>query len=391
MGIHEAVKSAYLSLGEAVTNNRLGDIKWLAEQEANSWTNWVDLPIPTRLWLWSNGFPSPYGKLYDFDTYGREPFLSELQRYRFYRSINGQHRYLVDDKLSLHWMLSNHPSNRPAAHGVIDRGRIHGISGSDLEGGPLPVADVVPSLLRDRGKLVVKQLRGEGGKEVLLCAYDNGFVLDGEPVSEAALCEVLSGLSGYLVTDHVAQHDYADRLYPHSPNTVRLLTIWDDEAGTLFTPFAAQRIGTERSRPIDNFSAGGLTAEIDLETGRIGEAAQFPYGGEVSWYRTHPATGAPIEGARVPDWDRIRSTVEAIAIEHTNVPAIGWDVIVDRNGDPIIIEANTGTGFDMLQVHRPLLQDPRMARVASRHLDDVDPSADHGLDRRHPVPVAQSQ
>lgn len=389
MGVHAAVKSAYLQVGKALRHNRLGDYKWFAEQEVNTWKHWVDMPLRDRLWLWRHGFPSPFGKLYDLETHGPDAFLSELQRYRFYRSINGGHRYLVDDKLSQHWMLSEHPENRPTAFGVLDRGRFHGISDTELAGGPGAISDVVPSLLREEGRLVVKQLRGKGGSEVRICAYDDGFRLDDEPTTEAALCDTLAGLEGYLVTEHVAQHDYAERLYPHSPNTIRLLTIWDDEAGELLTPFAAQRIGTERSRPIDNFSAGGLSAEIDLETGEIGTGAQFPFDGEVHRYSRHPDTDAPIEGERVPEWDRVRTTVEEIALEHTNVPAIGWDVILDRSGHPVIIEANTGTGFDMLQVHRPLLLDPRIARIAARHLDDVDPPAAGDRTERRSIPITQ--
>ncbi|MFB6130103.1 MAG: hypothetical protein ABEJ28_04685 [Salinigranum sp.] len=40
-----------------------------------------------------------------------------------------------------------------------------------------------------------------------------------------------------------------------------------------------------------------------------------------------------------------------------------------------MIEANTGTDVDLLQVHRPLLADPRVARIASRHLPEVDAGA----------------
>ena len=389
MGLHEVVKSAYLSLGDVLANNRLRDYKWFAEQEVNSWQYWVDFPLGYRLWLWRHGFPSTYGKLYDIETYGPDAFVIELQRYRFYKSINGSYRYLVDDKLSQHRMLSEHPDNRPTAYGFIDRGFLHGTAETTFEGAPEPVGNALPSMARTHGKLVLKQLRGKGGKEVLICEYDDGFLLDGEPISEAGLADRLAALSGYLVTEYVEQHDYASDLYPHSPNTIRLLTIWDDEVGELLTPMAVHRIGTERSRPIDNFSVGGIAAEIDLETGRLGEAVQFPFDGEVNWYRTHPDTGDPIAGEAVPDWRRIRSTVETIALEHTNVPAIGWDVIVDRAGEPVIIEANTGTDFDMMQVHRPFLLDADVARVVSRHLDDVAPPPSGGPETRPPVPVSR--
>lgn len=373
MSVHGAVKSAYLSSLENISDNRLVDAKWFLEQEINSWQHWVPFSVRRRLWLWRHGFTSPYGKLYDLDAHGPEAFVNELQRYRLYKEINGDHRYLLDDKLSQHWMLSDFPENRPTAYGVVDRGRIHGVAGTELEGGTTPIHDWFPRMLRTHSKLVLKHLRGKGGKEVLLCEYDDGYLLDGTPVSEETLCSEIAELSGYLVTEYVRQHEYADELYPHSPNTIRLLTLWDESDGELHTPMAVHRIGTERSRPIDNFSAGGVSAEIDVETGELSSAIQFPFSGDTNRYTVHPDSGSQIEGTRVPNWENIRTTIEDIARNNTPIPAIGWDVLLDESGTPVIIEANTGTDFDMMQAHRPLLKDPQVAEIFSRHLSSIPP------------------
>lgn len=372
MGLHRAVKSAYLSLGDLVSDNRFHDYKWFLEQEVNTWSHWVELPLLRRLWLWRGGFTSPCGTLYDFDARGQGSYLSELQRYRLYRAINGHHRYLIDDKLSQHWMMAADPEHRPTAYGFIDHGHVHGVAGTELDGDTVPVSDWLPSAVRRESSLVLKQLRGMGGKQVLICEYDDGYRLDGESVTEETLCDEISALTGYLVTEYIHQHAYADDLYPNAANTIRLLTLWDLPHKELVTPIAIHRIGTERSRPVDNWSVGGLSAEIDLETGTLGQAAQFPYSGEVPWYSSHPDTGAQIEGASVPHWSTIRSTIDRIARNNTNIPAIGWDVLLDESGKPIVIEANTGTDIDLLQVHRPLLEDPRVARIAARHLRGVD-------------------
>lgn len=374
MGVHEAAESSYLAFQRALSDNRLSEYKWFLEREIKSWKHWTSMPLQRRLWLWRHGFPSPYAEFYDFDTYGPEAYLSELQRYRLYKSLNGRHRYLIDDKLSQYWMLSDHDDYRPTAYGLLARGRVHGSPGTVFDGEPVPAAEWLPAKLREESPLVLKKLRGKGGKQVVMCEYDgDGFVLDGEPVTEATLCRELSQLSGYLVTEFVEQHAYADGLYPHAANTIRILTLWDDRQEDLFVPMAVQRIGTERSRPIDNCSAGGLTAEIDLETGELGRAAQYPLWKDgIPWYEEHPDTGAQMEGTRIPDWDAVRSTITGIARENTNIPAIGWDVLLDESGEPVVIEANTGTAIRTMQIHRPLLEDPRVAAIAARHLPEVD-------------------
>lgn len=371
MGLHKTVKSSYLALTETLSDNVLLDYKWFLEQEADTWDNWVELPLRRRLWLWKHGFPSPMAELYDFDTYGAEGYLSELQRYRLYRSLN-DHRYLIDDKLSQHWMLAGHPEYRPTAYGFVDRQRVHGIAGTTFDGDPTPIREWLPEVLRRESELVFKDLRGKGGKEVLVAEYDGVYRLDGDPITEAELCAEIEDLSGYLVTEYVHQHEYADDLYPHSANTIRLLTLWDDEAGELLVPAAVHRIGTDRSRPVDNWSAGGLAADIEVESGRLGQAAQLPFSGEVQWFDEHPDTGTRIAGTTVPHWDRVLSMVERLAKENTNIPALGWDIVLDESGEPVVLEANTGTAIRTFQVHRPLLKDPRFAEFVSRHLPEAD-------------------
>ena len=41
---------------------------------------------------------------------------------------------------------------------------------------------------------------------------------------------------------------------------------------------------------------------------------------------------------------------------------IGWDVIVDEGGTPIILEGNARPGLDVNQVERGLLSDPKVRR-----------------------------
>jgi hypothetical protein len=347
---------------------------WLAGQEVDSWVHWVSLPLGRRLWLYRHGFTSPCGVLYDFERHGPGPYLSELQRYRLYDAANGGHRYLVDDKLAQSWMLNDHGDSRPTVYGVLDRGAVHGVAGTTYEGDPTPVADWLPSALRVHSRLVLKSLRGQGGEEVFVCAHEDGrYRLDGRVVGERELVSTVAELSGYVVTEYVDQHAYADRLYPDAANTIRALTVWDDRAGEVHVAAVVHRIGTDRSRPVDNFAAGGLAAAVDPETGELGRAVGFDDGG-VRWVERHPDTGAPIAGVRVPDWERVLATVERLAADATTIPILGWDVLVDAGGRPTILEANTGTTVKLLQAHGPLLADDRVATVAARYLPGVDPS-----------------
>jgi hypothetical protein len=169
-----------------------------------------------------------------------------------------------------------------------------------------------------------------------------------------------------LVCEFIEQAPYAAELYPGSANTLRMLSMWDPETDEPFVTFAVQRIGTERSAPVDNFSRGGLSAEVDLVSGELNQAVHSPYTGSLDWHDTHPETGAQIAGVEVPDWRALRDGILDIAAQFPQLPYVGWDVLITDEGEFTIIEANSCTDVT-LQVHRPLLDDPRARRFYEHH------------------------
>lgn len=380
MGVHETVKSSYLRVDDIISNNPFSDVKWFVEQEANTWSDWVQMPLSKRLALWRHGFTSPCGILYDFETHGYDSFLSEHQKNRLYRAANGEHRYLVDDKLSQHWMLSDYPENRPTAYGLLRDERIHSVADCTFDGASEPIDEWLPAKLQHESPLVLKHLRGKGGKEVLVAGFDesDGYQLDGRQLSKSGLCQAVRSVDDYLVTEFIDQHQYADDLYPDASNTIRLITVWDDLSEQLCIPAGIHRIGTDRSSPLDNFSAGGLSVGLDLETGTLGKAVQYPYDGSITWHTHHPDTGAQIEGVEIPQFREVVDLVERIARENTNIPILGWDILLDESGVPVILEANTGTSIDLMQVHQPLLEIADFRRVVSRFLPEVTHDIDDG-------------
>jgi len=111
---------------------------------------------------------------------------------------------------------------------------------------------------------------------------------------------------------------------------------------------------------VDNWTKGGLGAEVDLETGELGEAVTFPRSGKLTWYKNHPSSGSKIEGIVVPHWSHVQSEILDVARSLPFLPYIGWDIVVTENGFKII-EGNNNSDVNLLQVHRPLLLDPRIA------------------------------
>jgi hypothetical protein len=167
-----------------------------------------------------------------------------------------------------------------------------------------------------------------------------------------------------IVERWVEQGEFERGLYAGSTNTIRALTMWTPGDPRPFVARAVQRAGTDDTAPTDNFAGGGVSALIDLESGRLGVGRIHPVKGKrsVRVCTHHPDSGAPIEGAVVPHWGRVRDTVLRAAATLPTNPYVGWDVLVDSSGTPVIIEGNGNTGFGALQVHGGLLTNPAARR-----------------------------
>lgn len=340
-----------------------------------------------RLWLWRRGFRTRSDVLYDLTDRTYLRYLTDFERYVRTKQINGGWAITLDNKLIFHWMLGSFEEHRPAVYGLITNERFHPVDSLSpaSDGGPVAPAEPptgvavdgrsavdaaarVTELLREEGRLVLKWVKGGGGNNVLVCEWDGGPVVNGDRLSPDAFGRKVQSLEEYIVCEFVEQSAFGDRLFPETSNTFRVITMYDEERGEPFAPIAIYRIGSERSRPVDNFSRGGLNAEIDVETGELGEAAQIPEPTRVQWHDRHPDSGAAIAGETVPGWEAIREKLLRIAAAFPQTPYVGWDVVpTDEDGGFEIIEANSYPGMKAMQVHRPLLADERAERFYDAH------------------------
>jgi hypothetical protein len=88
---------------------------------------------------------------------------------------------------------------------------------------------------------------------------------------------------------------------------------------------------------VDNQSAGGIVAPIDLVTGAVGAAIDgLP---ERTRFERHPDHGAAIAGARIPTWAESKALAEACVWVFPGLRFAGVDVAIGPEG-PVILELN---------------------------------------------------
>lgn len=345
---------------------------------------WVRVSPRRRLWLWRHGFVSEADVLFDIDERNVDRYLSDYDR-GFAGDVNGEWRYVLDNKLAFFRVLESAFDCHATVYGLLDDGRWKtvtplgtpndgdGTSAGSETSSPAGRGTAASPRLFERlstdGTLVLKPVFGGQGKEVHVVELaGDGYRLDGEPIERDALARFVDGRSEYVVMAFARQADYAAEMFPGATNTIRLITMLDGE-GEPFVAAAVHRVGTAESAPVDNWSRGGMSADLDIETGELGRAARWSSDSleELTWHETHPDTGARITGRTVPGWSAIHERVLDLADWFSMTPYVGWDVVVTDPGELAVIEANAGPGSDALQVHRPLLVDDRIRRFFERH------------------------
>jgi hypothetical protein len=369
---------------------RLGHLATLFARERRSLQ--IQMPLSRRLWLWRHGFTSRSHALFDVTPATRRDYLSDLQHERA-NDIGDQWDAVVNNKLTFQLLFGAFSDRLPALYGVVHGDRVYrdypGVAppphadsespGDDGDAvGEAPTSDHdhpdatagawFAAALDAAGVLVCKPVYGSGGRDVLVCRRTaDGYQVNGDRYSRSALVSRVADFEGYLVTEYTEQGEYGARLFPDAANTLRVLTLWDPETDAPFVAGVVQRIGTRRSAPVDNWSRGGLSAEV-REDGTLSAGAQWlPDRGVVRWFESHPDSGAQIAGTAVPDWEAIRAGVLDLARTVPYLPRVGWDVLPTGDGAFVVFEANAHAATRTIQVHRPLLRDPRVRRFYEHH------------------------
>jgi hypothetical protein len=223
-------------------------------------------------------------------------------------------------------------------------------------------------------RLVAKPVGGGGGGSIYFMRCDNDWVLvesnDQAEKRRRFRPEDIEELFAdarvpFMITEFIVQGEYAKSLYPLTVNTLRVLVIRDPDTLKPHIVRAVQRIGTAESYPIDNFSYGGLSARINLETGELGIAAPAAGSRARQYMETHPDTEERITGRFVPNWSKMMKDLTDLFQVLPYVTYCGFDLVVQDDGFTII-EGNSFSQVRLFQMHEPLLIDP-MYRKFLRH------------------------
>ena len=288
----------------------------------------------------SGGFLADQWVLYGLDSKKKKQYLSEFDWYKS-RYINAPFNSMLNNKVIATAVFSRYV-RMPVIYLVNDRGVTTGSDGRIMS--TLQVLD----LLREKGTCMIKPFsRGKGTGIHCITYSDGGFVLDKTPVTEVTLCRYLEDQKNWYLTESIIQHPYASSLYDKTVNTIRIITLRSPDSGHIKLFFAVQRVGTSRTIPVDNASQGGLVCKVDLDSGRLSHARSLH---ELKVYEQHPDSGQRFEDVVIPGWQSLKDEILELANRFAYLSFVAWDVVKLPDGHNCVIEANTSSGVNIIQL-----------------------------------------
>lgn len=183
------------------------------------------------------------------------------------------------------------------------------------------------SLLKQQSVFVAKIARGTGGGKGV-----KRIELDEIQNKDMFLEDLLSPIDMEF-EKVVQQNDFLAQFNPDSVNTIRIVTLNINRKCTVLSAFL--RMGS-RGSFVDNFSSGfGILVGINNE-GYLNE-----FGVDKNLNKVFEApTGLQFKGICIPNYNLIKDQIEGFSKKIPFANLIGWDITLDKQSNPIVIEVN---------------------------------------------------
>lgn len=194
----------------------------------------------------------------------------------------------------------------------------------------------------DRKEYILKQSQlGYGGKGIIVFKLENNLKTN---YNNMNLQELISSQKhDFIIQELVEQNIELKSLNQTSLNTLRITSYLRKEDTEILS--CVLRVGPEGSL-IDNMSQGGYLKIIEKD-GTIRNQNITTHGKKI--FSNH------ITFEKIPSFDKVKAFIRKM---HPHLPyfkLISWDIAIDKNNEPILIEFNAfGQSIHIIQFNGPL-------------------------------------
>lgn len=135
----------------------------------------------------------------------------------------------------------------------------------------------------------------------------------------------------------IKQHSAINMLYPHSINSIRVISLMRQEGVKIYSMVIRMGCG---GSVVDNITSGGMSCGI----GEDNRLKCYAYTKDGDRVRYHPDTGTVFDGYLLPAIDQIRAIVKENHKVFPHFRLLSWDFAIDDNSDPVLVEINLSYG-----------------------------------------------
>lgn len=342
-------------------------------RKAHEWYLKIRLDAGEGAWLLSNSFIEDYRMrrkpVYKIMSIHRKGFTVidweamelESHDYKTYISsaqycgmhpLNGQYSSWIDDKLTLKYLCAGTKLDKymPEYYYLIDE-----------KGEVLPLMDTIGDerskgnknillMLERKGMLALKMIAGSIGLGFYRAEYSNGkYLLNGKVKTYEEMMVEIGGLRNYLVTEYLRPHQELVKFSAGTVNCLRYLVGRVDGKFILIKSYI--RFGTKASGYVENYGVGGVLCYVD-------NAGEFKKGnilkeGKNVIIEKHPDNETELKG-KIPLWNEIQEAVSEFEIYFPQLDYLGFDFVVTNENKVKILEINSLTSLDALQLYGSL-------------------------------------
>lgn len=171
----------------------------------------------------------------------------------------------------------------------------------------------------------------------------------------------------YVVQKIIEQHSALDKVHKGSVNCIRICTLLLQDGVHVLSSVLRMGFGDSR---VDNATAKDNQKYDGMSCGINGDGTLKKYAhgyNNGSCYEKHP-DGLIFEGFEIPSYEK---AVEMVKKAHTLIAhfrLVSWDIAIDKNGDPVLIEANMRKGS--INFHQ-FNNGPLFGELTERVLDEI--------------------
>jgi hypothetical protein len=314
----------------------------------------VTLILDLLLWFFSHKtFPDHYGmcRLWEVQRgewkyyYGSNYHPYQRQKLRKFVQPH-EYRVLFNNKYLCVLLCQALGIRVPQTYGVLEPAQ-------DFRGQITAWLAASPS-----GKLVIKPLYGEMGRDIVLAERATNSILIKSGQASTSLEDYVLREKG-IVQEVLTQDARMAAFSAFSVNTLRIVTMMTPQNQVLIVN-ASFRSGVAKAF-VDNWSAGGVSVGIDCEKGVL---KKYAYDKISNRYPSHPTSGIVFENHPVPEWNRVCAMASFVQLAFSFYRLIGLDIAIDQTGHPVLIEANGAPDLAGLeQKAGPLLKSKPVLRA----------------------------